>query len=78
MFGHKLGFCQALLISCMPASQLYLDDDQIAEFVSEFRLKSAKEQVQVVTNLLKEHDLSERDYLERYAARFILIRPVSC
>ena len=62
----------------MPASQLYLDDDQIAKVVSEFRARSAEEQVQVVTNLLKEHDLSERDYLERYAARFILIRPVSC
>ena len=59
----------------MIASQLFIDDDQIAEVVSEFRSRSAKEQVQVVTNLLKGHDLSEREYLERYAARFILILP---
>ena len=59
----------------MIASQLYIDEDHIAEFVSEFRLKSAEEQVQIVTNLLKGHDLSEREYLERYAARLILILP---
>ena len=70
-----LGFCHASLIQCMIASQLYIDEDQIAEFVSEFQLKSAEEQVQIVTNLLKGYDLSEKEYLERYAARLILILP---
>ena len=74
-FGHKLGFCQALLIRCMIASQLYIDEDHIAEFVSVFRLKSTSEQAHCVTNLLKGHDLSEREYLERYAARLVLILP---
>ena len=31
--------------------------------------------MQIVTNLLKGHDLSEREYLERYAARLVLILP---
>ena len=60
----------------MIASQLYIDEDQITELVGEFRLKSTKEQVQTVTNLLKGYGLSEREYLKRCAARLIPI--VTC
>ena len=59
----------------MIASQLYIDGDHITEFVDVFRLKSTSEQAYCVTNLLKGHDLSEREYLERYAACLVLILP---